>query len=311
MRTALERFSRDYGFNSKGPLSVAVLLTRAFAGDSLPIDPEDYMAERGGQVKGLGGPKLKRILAEHGITRILSSEAGRTSRGSIDNMRAYVGFLNDYHVDSRAPINWLDVEAFWIEKVQAYFDAAPFTLNADASQSVKAIVLDLVEQALERQRQVTGVKFLGTMMQHLVGAKLDVVMGSGSITHNCASNNDQEHGRTGDFDIDDATIHVTTRPSEALMGKCRENLAANRRPLIITIGTGVIVAEELARDLGISERVEVIDFVQFLVANIHERSLFNRAERQVRLEQLIERYNTIIDDFETDPSLKIEVAPGR
>lgn len=311
MRDALERFSRENGYNSKGPLSVAVQLTRAFAGGSLPIDPENHMVDRGGQVKGLGGPKLKRILAEHGIERILSSEAGRTSRGSIDNMRAYVEFLNEYHANSGAPINWIEVEDFWIGKVRAYFDAAPFTLNADASQSVKTIVLNLTEQAIERQRQVTGVKFLGTMMQHLVGAKLDVVMGIGSIAHNSASNNDQEHGRTGDFDINDATIHVTTRPSEALMGKCRENLAANRRPLIITIGTGVVVAEELAKDLGISERVEVIDFVQFIVANIHERSLFNRADRQVRFEQLIERYNAIIDAFETDPSLRIEVAQGR
>ena len=146
---------------------------------------------------------------------------------------------------------------------------------------------------------------------NLVGAKLDGVMGPGSIVHNCASNNDQEHGRTGDFDIDDATIHITIRPSAALMVKYRENLSANRRPLVITTGTGVVVAEELAKDMGISERVEAIDFVQFIAANIHERSLFNRAERQVRLEQLIERYNGIIDDFETDHSLKIEIAPGR
>lgn len=93
------------------------------------------------------------------------------------------------------------------------------------------------------------------------------------------------------------------------MVKYRENLSANRRPLIITTGTGVVVTEELAKGMGISERVEAIDFVQFIVANIHERSLFNRAERQVRLEQLIE--NAIIDAFETDHSLKSEVAPGR
>ncbi|WP_409014985.1 DUF4928 family protein [Dyadobacter sp. CY345] len=37
---------------------------------------------------------------------------------------------------------------------------------------------------------------------------------------------DQENGRTGDFDIGDVTIHVTTRPSEALLYKCRENLLA-------------------------------------------------------------------------------------
>ncbi|QKG52255.1 DUF4928 family protein [Hymenobacter sp. BRD67] len=309
MREALERFYQESRFNTKGPLSVALQLSRAFQGAEVPINPNDFLADRGGQVKGLGGPNLKKILLGYGIDRPLSSEGGRTSRGSIDNMRAYVEFLNDY--GSFAPIDWDEVEQFWIGKIQDYFDATPFTLSLDASQSIKTIIRDVTEQAVKRQRLVTGVKYLGTIMQHLVGAKLDMVMGAGTITHNSSSNNDQEHGRTGDFDIGDVSIHVTTRPSEALLIKCRENLAANRKPLIVTIDNGVGLASDLANELGIEERVEVIDFIQFIVANIHERGLFDRTGRHSRIEELIERYNSIIDRFETDPSLKIEVAAGR
>jgi hypothetical protein len=310
MNETLERFCQENKFNSKGPLSIAVQLTKMFSGQLFPLNATDYLAERGGQVKGLGGPNLKKILREYGIERILSSEGGRTSRGSIDNMRAYVDFLNTYHRQTGS-INWLEIEQFWINKVHEYFDADPFTLSIDASQSVRAIIRNLTQQALERQRQVTGVKFLGTMMQHLVGAKLEVVMGLGSVTHNCASSNDQEHGRTGDFDIGDVTIHVTTRPSEALLYKCRENLFANRRPLIITIDTGVALAEDLANELSIAERVDVIDFIQFIVANIHERSAFDKTGRSEQMEALVERYNEIISNFENDPSLKIEIAKGR
>ncbi|RZK44728.1 MAG: DUF4928 domain-containing protein [Hymenobacter sp.] len=310
MKAALENFYRESGFNSKGPLSVAVQLTKVFTSKVFPLFSEEFIVGRGGQVKGLSGSTLKKILLSYGIERTLSSEGGRTSRGSIDNMRTYVNFLNNQYRAGN-PIDWKEIEEFWIEKVRAYFDAAPFTLNIDASQSVRAVISNLTQQALERQRQVTGVKYLGTMMQHLVGAKLDVVMGIGSVVHNCASNNDQEHGRTGDFDIGDVSIHVTTRPSDGLFAKCCENLRANRRPLIITVGSGVSVAEELARETGIEDRIDIIDFIQFIVANIHERSSFERAERHQRIEQLVERYNSIIDEFETDPSLRIEVAQGR
>ncbi len=235
---------------------------------------------------------------------------GRTSRGSIENMRVYIDFLNTYH-RSHGNFNWDEVEQFWVSKVHEYFDADPFTLSIDASQSVRAIIRNLTDQALKRQREVSGVKFLGTMMQHLVGAKLEVVMGVGSVKHNCASSNDQEYGRTGDFDLGDVSIHVTTRPSEALLLKCRENLNANRRPLIITIDTGVALAEDIADELAIGDRVDVIDFIQFIVANIHERSSFEEDGRSKRIMQLVERYNEIVSNVETDPSLKIEIAKGR
>lgn len=37
---------------------------------------------------------MQAVLNRHGITRVLAAEGGRTSRGSISNMREYVAFLN-------------------------------------------------------------------------------------------------------------------------------------------------------------------------------------------------------------------------
>lgn len=306
----LERFYREASFTGKGPLSVAVQLTEAVRNLSFPLETRDFFTARGGQVKGLGGPNLKKILKNYGIDRVLSSEGGRTSRGSIENMEVYFYFLNSLHKRG-VTINWNEVSEFWAQKVRAYFDASPFSISIDSAQSIRTLLQNLLQQALDRQRQISGSRYQGAMMQHLIGAKLEIVLYPDPVVHNSTSTNDQEHGRTGDFDIGDVSIHVTTRPSEALLEKCRQNLQANRKPLIITLESGVNMAAQLADELDIVERVEIIDFVQFIVANIHERSSFTRDARFTQLERLIENYNHIVDKYENDPSLRIEIAQGR
>lgn len=306
----LEQFCRESSFISKGPLSVAVQLTEAARDLPFPLETRHFLTARGGQVKGLGGPNLKKILKKYGIDRILSNEGGRTSRGSIDNMEVYFDFLNSLHAQG-VKIDWDEVSEFWAQKVRAYFDASPFSISIDSAQSVRTLLQNLLHQALERQRQISGSRYQGAMMQHLIGAKLELVLYPEPVVHNSISTNDQDHGRTGDFDIGDVSIHVTTRPGEALIEKCKKNLQANRKPLIITLESGVKMATQLAEELDIADRVEIIDFIQFMVANIHERSLFTREFRFSRIEQLVENYNCIIDKYETDPSLRIVLAQGR
>jgi hypothetical protein len=45
------------------------------------------------------------------------------------------------------------------------------------------------------------VTYVGAILQHLVGAKLDVVLGNGKITHHGFSVADQPSERKGDFYI--------------------------------------------------------------------------------------------------------------
>ncbi len=90
----LEEFASQQNVSGKGPLAIAVQLTRAFSNFSLPLDPNDFVTDRGGQVKFLGGPNLAKILKDHGISRRLASEGGRTSRGGHSLMRVYVAFIN-------------------------------------------------------------------------------------------------------------------------------------------------------------------------------------------------------------------------
>lgn len=174
--------------------------------------------------------------------------------------------------------------------------------------SIRAAVRDLLQQARKRQSDIPGSRYEGAVLQHLVGAKLELVLAPKTVMHCSASENDKSHERPGDFAVGDVAIHVTTNPSEALLGKCKENIEAGLRPMIITSYDKVPVPFALAEPFNIQDQIEVLDIEQFLAANVHERSFFQKQGRHTQTADLIRRYNHIIDTVETDPALKIDVA---
>ena len=74
-----------------------VQFTRLVQDKEFPLNPDDFQTSGKGQVAGLGGGNLKKILKEHGINQQLSAEGGRTSRGSMGLMIKYVDFLNAWN----------------------------------------------------------------------------------------------------------------------------------------------------------------------------------------------------------------------
>lgn len=70
----------------KGGLCVALVVTRAARKRQFPLNPESFRTDEGGQVAGLGKAAVQNILEEHGITKVLAEEGGRTSRGSLDSV---------------------------------------------------------------------------------------------------------------------------------------------------------------------------------------------------------------------------------
>lgn len=288
---------------SKGSLSLVLILTRNAQAKDFPLDKADFVTGKGGQVAGLGGGAVKKILADHGVDRILSSEGGRTSRGNMERMEAYVDLLNELR--AAGSLDLAAAETFWVEKALEYFDSQPFTLRLDPSRSLRASVRDLLAQAVERQREVRGTMYAGAVMQHLVGAKLDIVTGSG-LTHHGASVADAPSNRAGDFLIGDVAIHVTTAPGEALIHKCQNNLGSGLRPVIVTTEDGVGGAKALARQAGIDDRLDIIEIEQFIATNVYEWSKFQRNERSSTVAEIVARYNAIVGECESDPSLRIE-----
>lgn len=300
----LKEFQRQNNILTKGPLALVVQLTRMVRERSFPLNPEDFLTQKKGQVAGLGGGNLRKILKEHGIVQVLATEGGRTSRGNIGLMIKYIEFLNLWEETEHVCFD--EVENFWADQVRNYFANQPFTLMADPSRTIGACLNDLFEQAKKRQRQNPGTQYLGTIIQHLVAAKLFFILPPEDLQIYGASVADAPTDRSGDFIFNNTILHCTTAPGEPLIEKCKSNIRAGCLPIIITIFDRVKTALDLSADAGLSGRVEVWDIQQFLSTNISEHSLFDGRARNIKLAKIIDKYNDIISTNETDPSLKIE-----
>jgi hypothetical protein len=299
----LTAFKTENKFQERGKLAVGLVVTRKAKEQGLPIDPVSLLTENQGQVSGLSGTVVHRILKEYGELRHPGTEVGRTSRGTPMAATIYAEFLNQLHKDKLADLP--AIEQWWAERFSDYFNNQPFKLNYDASRTMQAMFQDLLDQALKRQRESTGTSYQGAVLQHLVGAKLTLALPKVNVVHHGFSVADSVSARSGDFVIDDTALHCTTAPGELLLKKCSKNLRSGVRPIILTTGKGVSAAEVLAESEGILGRVEIMDAVQFLATNLYELSLFKTSERDVTIEKLIAEYNKIIDEHEPDKSLKI------
>lgn len=305
LASALRDFDKAKKFGRKGPLCVALVITQHAKKSGLPLDPSDLLTEKGGQVLGLGKSAVQSVLNRHGIDRVLAAEGGRTSRGSIENMREYVAFLNLLHRDGIADLD--AIERFWIDRVHAFFAGKPFKVRLDGARSLRLLVRDLLDQAEVRQKNTPGMQVTGALMQHLVGAKLDCALEGVHFNHNSFSTSDAQTGRSGDFSIGDVAIHVTTSPGEGVIRRCKDNLDDGLRPIIVTTAKGLVAAVVLAENLGIADRIDIFEVEQFIALNLYEMGKFASDGRRVAVQDLVRQYNVIVEEVETDPSLLISI----
>lgn len=305
LNALLEKFKVEENINSKGPLCVVLVVTRIASKQKPPYTHENFLTPKGGQVSGLGRAAVQAILQEHGILRVLAEEGGRTSRGSINKMKTYLELLN--FMNAEELLDFSAIEAWWIEHVKAYFAAKPFKLKIDPSKSLRSTISDLIEAAFDRQKECPGTMSAGAVMQHLVGAKLELALPDVCLKHQGFSVADAPTGRKGDFLVGDTSIHVTTAPSQALIRKCLDNLNENLTPLIITTASGAGGAVALAKNAGLADRIDVLEIEQFVGVNIYEWTRFEHTKRPVSMGELVSAYNRIVEKVETDPSLKIKV----
>ncbi|HEX7634336.1 MAG TPA: DUF4928 family protein [Noviherbaspirillum sp.] len=301
----LAAYQQANKLTTKGKLAAILYVSRLAKTKGLPLDASVLVTDSQGQVLGLGKTAVQAILRDHGETRVLAEEGGRTSRGSLGNMQQYVAFLNQ--LDQEGLADPEVIEAWWVARVRDFFSAKPFVLKYDTSKSLRAIVHDLLAQAFKRQKENPGTMYAGAVLQHLVGAKLSLVLPPGVVQNHGFSVSDVVSARSGDFIIDEVIIHVTTAPGEALMRKCEGNLQAGARPIIVTIYESMPAAEALANIQGIGGRVDILEAEQFIATNVYEISQFKTDQRRVTVERLIEKYNEIVESCETDPSLKVTV----
>ena len=301
----LKHFFDVNQMGSKGALCVGLVVTREAIERGLPIDFSTLLTENRGQVRILGKAPVQKILVDHGIVRVLAEEGGRTNRGNMGLAERYLAFLNGARCSKEELVN---IEEWWVERVRDFFAGKPLALKFDPSKSIRSIVRDLIEVAEKRQSQNRGGQIVGALLQHLVGAKLSLIVPQEMMAQmHGAYVADAVSDRDGDFSYGDAVIHVTSAQGEAVIRKCTKNIEDGFHPIIITTNKRVSVAEGLAESAGIANRLEVWDIEQFLSMNLNERGLFCQDGRKDMAVRLVEAYNKIIDTCETDPSLKIQI----
>lgn len=293
-------------FSTKGPIAIALVVVERARSQALPLDVAKFLAARGAQVAGASGKAADAILRRHGVTSSLGSEGGRTSRGSVDRMNALVEFMNRRHAAGDLDLDAL--QRLWVARAEAYFATTPIPMRMDPALSIRAVLRGLIAQAEVRQKTMPGVMIVGTVMQHIVGAALEL-RGEGAaydVAHHGSNQNDVK-GRGGDFDVGDTIIHVTNAPSAMLMAKCRANIEAGRRPMVISNTKQLIGAEVLAETEDLAGRIEFIDFEQFVAAKLYDRGNFLPNQVRAAVGALVDRYNEIVDAVEPTAGLRVEV----
>lgn len=77
--------------------------------------------------------------------------------------------------------------------------------------------------------------------------------------------------------------------------------------MLVTLQRGLNVADGLATNIGIADRIDLFEIEQFVALNVYELGKFAAAGRKTAVDDIVKRYNEIVEEFETDPSLKIEL----
>ena len=278
-------------------------------GTHFPLDEARWFS--GSQIRLLSGPRINKILARHGETRSLASEGGRTSRGSQELARGFEAAVNSSTAaeafgaagrDVRADvINSL--QAAMVERIQAdFFDKERLRIEYRSHEPTNAAVRQLLDAASRRGGNATG-----AVAQHVVGAALCLHYPDMAIDNHSYTTADEQTGRVGDFVVENAALHVTTAPGEALMRKCSANLALDLLPIVLTLRERVSAAEGLAGNFDIADLISVRNVVDFVADAVDIPAQYMRDQMAARLRGLLDTYNTRVAAAEPDPSLQVEI----
>lgn len=284
----------------------AGLIVSQMISDGLPIDDERLLSGGGSQVRGLSGQSIAKILESHGESRLFTREGGRTSRGTINLAKSFRDALNNVtplspSLQGENALSFF-LEGFFTDCVRLdYFDKQRISVDLQPSKPVSVIIEDILRAASERSDKPTG-----AVLQHLVGAKLQLRFPDEKIGLDQANAADMQTDREGDFQVGTTAFHVTVAPMEKLINRCNENKKAGYRPVILTLDRKVQAAKQMADNAGIAEDISVQSAEVFIGTNIEEIATYDGDKIRQGIARLIEAYNHRILTVEVDKSLMIE-----
>lgn len=288
---------------------VGLYVTRALQG-RYPLERDDYLTK--GQVKGAGYRQATEILTEHNEFRPPPKEAGRTSRGTQDHAISLVKLIDNHPRSSdirsaddedRANIAWLLQEWFVEQMRREYFNKQRLRAEVSHERPIRHAVAALLAAGSDR-----GGNAAGAVAQHLVGATLALRFPGAHVNNESYTTADQQTSRAGDFEIGDTAIHVTVRPTQALLSqRCQHNIDNGFRPLVLVPDNRVAAARQLAEVAGMHDRVCVQSLEDFVGVILESSADYTTQNIRRALRTLLETYNARVEVAESDPSLQVEI----
>ena len=100
---------------------------------------------------------------------------------------------------------------------------------------------------------------------------------------------------------------VFTQDEGSPICKWADNINSNYKPVIVTISKKIALADGLASQAGVNDKIDIFEIEQFMAANVYELSKFKKKHRAVTVKEIIDKYNKIVSDYESDPGLKIDI----
>jgi hypothetical protein len=114
-------------------------------------------------------------------------------------------------------------------------------------------------------------------------------------------------GTSSDLIVGDTIFHVTTAPMPAVLDKCADNLKQNYRVYLLVPDARLALAHLFADYASLTGKIGILAIEAFVGQNIEEMGAFQKAGFATELRGLLDIYNRIIGEVETDMALKIEI----
>lgn len=272
--------------------------------DYRSLDFKDHLTKKGGQIAGVSRQRQDSILNRFGETRVFTKEAGRTNRGNHDYIKA---MLDSIRQDSFQKLNE-NAQHTAIDKMQEllygvvkkHFDLDRVSFEIPQPLSPYACINAILEAAAHSSKQ-------GPVAQQLVAAKLRLRFPDINILTFPVYAQDTQTGRKGDVVVNDTAVHVTVAPNESHYRACRKNVSESMLALLLVPAIKVDATRQFLAQTGPVDGIAVQGIEDFVAQNISEIAEFNKNKLAVSLGRLLDEYNTIIDQHESDKSLMIDI----
>jgi len=286
--------------HAKSTLAGTLTVLNRLAG-RCPLTDADVFTS-GGQLSGGRGAALFAVLKAYGVPDGFLSD-GVTTRSTEKFRRLLVALdygrpLEGMSQEERAAI--IQTLATRVTaQVATLLQRQHVTVTCDRRSSPLAWVEGIFSAVKDRSQ--------GRVEQHLVGAKLEILLPGAKIGREAAAAADAQTGRSGDFRTSHSVYHVTAAPSRSVITRCKRNIAEGKHPVLLVPRATLERAKGLAEAQGIEGQVSVFAMEDFLAYNIVELADARNASFMAVLQQIVQVYNERIEEAETDASLRIEL----